>query len=181
MLIGNSMEFFSIKNLEITVFSGSFRHSLDSAGRFVVPQVIRNSIGNEFYLTKGIGCVYMMPEEYARLVQQRLESMGDPLEIWLNPDIARLHRHFYSDMIRTKTDGQNRLLLPPEHRKYSGIQDEIVVCGCGQYVELWQPEKLELYREINQSDEALTDSFNRLNSLSKDTINDAVSPSGTGS
>ena len=140
---------------ERMMFGGTYTHSLDTAGRFVMPQVFRTSLGPEFYITKGVGCLCVFTEEYARGVEEQLRSLGSPLEILLNPDIARLHRHFFSDMVKTKTDSKNRTLLPPEHRKYSGIDTELTICGCGQYIELWSPEALEAYRTDNECTDKL--------------------------
>ena len=52
-------------------------------------------------------------------------------------------------------DSQYRVALTPEHRRYAGIEDDIVVCGCGNYIELWSPEGLELYKQENDKVEDL--------------------------
>ena len=140
------------------MFGGSFTHSLDTAGRFVMPMKIRNSLGNEFIITRGVGCLCVFTEDYARKIEQELGKLGSPLGLLLNPDIARLHRHFFSDMVETGTDKQSRVQLTPEHRKYAGIEDEVVICGCGHYVELWSPEALEEYRTKNDRVEDLVSS-----------------------
>lgn len=137
------------------MFGGSFTHSLDSAGRFVMPLKIRSSLGDEFIITRGVGCLCVFTEDYARQIEQELGKLGSPLGLLLNPDIARLHRHFFSDMVKTGTDRQSRVQLTPEHRAYAGIEDDVVICGCGHYVELWSPNALKEYREKNDSVENL--------------------------
>ena len=132
------------------MFGGTYTHSLDTAGRFIMPQSFRNNLGTDFYITKGVGCLCVFTEEYARCVEEQLRSLGSPLEILLNPDIARLHRHFFADMLKTKTDSQNRVIISPEHRKYSGIDTDVTICGCGQFIELWAPGVLEAYRSNNE-------------------------------
>lgn len=162
------------------MFGGTYIHSLDSAGRFVMPLNFRTSLGPDFYITKGVGCVYVFNDVYAAEVEKQLQAMGSALQVWLNPDIARLHRHFYSDMIRTKTDSQNRLLLPPEHRKYSGVQDEVVICGCGQYIELWAPDRLESYRAENEDIDKLISSGKLLLGPAKGVADGGISSAGVG-
>jgi MraZ protein len=137
------------------MFGGTYTHSLDPAGRFIMPHVFRTSLGPEFYITKGVGCLCVFTDEYAKAMEEQLRSLGSPLEILLNPDIARLHRHFFSDMVKTKADSQNRVPITPEHRKYTGIDTEVTICGCGQYIELWLPEALEAYRADNESTDSL--------------------------
>lgn len=132
------------------MFGGTFTHSLDTAGRFIMPQGFRNSLGTDFYITKGVGCLCVFTDEYARSVEDQLQSLGSPLEILLNPDIARLHRHFFGEMLKIKTDSQNRVLISPEHRKYAGIDTDVTICGCGKFIELWSPAALDAYRSSNE-------------------------------
>lgn len=138
------------------MFGGSFTHSLDSAGRFVMPMKIRLELGSEFIITKGVGCLCVFTREYARGLEDSLNQFGGPLMQLLNPDVARLHRHFFSEMVEVGSDKQFRVQLTPEHRRYAGIEDEVVICGCGKYVELWSPAALEAYRQQNEGVENLT-------------------------
>lgn len=130
------------------MFYGSQTHSVDSAGRFVLPKKYRNSLGEDFVITKGLGCLCIFTKDYVDLkLTREIESLGSPLQSLLNPDIVRLSRHFFSEMVTTNDDSQNRVTLTPEHRRYAGIEEEVVICGCGAYIELWSPKSLEAYRE----------------------------------
>lgn len=132
------------------MFGGSYRHSLDSAGRFILPKKFRSSLGEDFVITRGLGCLCVFTNEYVvKTLSQELSGLGSPLQSLFNPDIVRLTRHFFMDMVTANTDSQNRVPLTPEHRRFAGIGDEVVVCGCGEYVELWSPEALEKYRGEN--------------------------------
>ncbi len=137
------------------MFGGSYTHNLDSAGRFVMPMSIRSQLGLRFYITKGVGCLCVFTEDWKNELERMLEGMGNPLQQLLNPDLARLNRHFFSGMVEAGADKQNRVQLSPEHRRYAGIGDEVIICGCGQYVELWSPEALEAYRAQNDRVEDL--------------------------
>lgn len=131
------------------MFGGTFRHNLDSAGRFVMPLDIRNGLGTRFYVTKGLGCLCVFTQEWMYKVQAELTQLASPLAQLLNPEVARLHRHFFSGMDEAFTDKQNRVQLTPEHRRYAGIEETVVVCGCGDYVELWSPAALAEYEKNN--------------------------------
>ena len=137
------------------MFGGSYTHSLDSAGRFVMPMNIRLQLGERFIIAKGVGCLCVFTEEWARELEGELDKLGSPLALLLNPDIARLHRHFFSGMVEVGTDKQFRVQLAPEHRSYAGIEDDVVICGCGKYVELWSPSALEAYKNQNDRVEDL--------------------------
>lgn len=132
------------------MFGGSYTHSLDSAGRFIMPKKFRHSLGENFVITRGLGCLCVFTEDFVnqQLVVE-LQHMGTPLQSLLNPDIVRLTRHFFNDMVTTSTDGQNRVLLTPEHMKFAGITDTVIVSGTGTYIELWSPEAYEQYKQGN--------------------------------
>lgn len=138
-----------------TMFTGTYTHSLDPAGRFIMPHIFRTSLGSNFFITKGINCLCVLTEHYADTMREQLQSIGTPLQIMLDPDMTRLYRHFFGEMIKTKSDSQNRVAITPEHRKYAGIQDEVAICGCGQYLEIWQPEALSIYRNEQESADKL--------------------------
>jgi MraZ protein len=132
------------------MFGGSYSHSLDSAGRFVMPKRFRTQLGEDFIITRGLGCLCVFPRDYVdKTLAVELGGLGTPLQALFDPNIVRLTRHFYMDMVQTNADSQNRVQLTPEHRKFSGIEDEVIVCGAGEYVELWSPAALEKYRSEN--------------------------------
>ena len=140
------------------MFGGSYTHSLDSSGRFVMPKKIRFQLGEEFIITKGLGCLCIFTSEWAGKLEKELNGLGNSLALLLNPDISRLHRHFFSEMVTVGTDSQSRVQLTPEHRRYAGIEDDVVICGCGNYVELWSPGALEEYKKQNDRVEDLVSS-----------------------
>jgi len=133
------------------MFGGSFTHTLDPAGRFVLPKKFRFELGLEFHITKGLGCLCVFADEWKTKLEGQLNGLGSPLELFLNPHISRLHRHFFGDMMTAGADSQNRVLLSPEHRRYAAIEDEVVIRGCGNYIELWSPQALEEYKKLNDN------------------------------
>jgi len=114
-----------------------------------MPKKFRNSLGDEFIITKGLGCLCVFPVDWRNALEEQLNKLGSPLELLLNPNIARLSRHFFWEMMTTTADSQFRVGLTPEHRRYAGIEDDLVICGCGNYVELWSPKALENYKREN--------------------------------
>ena len=135
------------------MFGGSFTHNLDSAGRFVMPKKFRYSLGEDFVITRGLGCLCVFTRDFMdKELSRELGQLGTPLQSLLNPDIVRLTRHFFMDMALTSADSQNRVPLTPEHRRFAGIEDDIVICGCGGYIELWSPEALATYKKDDTVD-----------------------------
>ena len=163
------------------MFAGSFRHNLDTAGRFVMPQDMRNSLGTRFYITKGLNCLWVFTDEWIHDVKRELEFKGSKLAQLLSPEISRLHYHFFSGLTDATTDKQNRVQLSPEHRRYAGISEDVVICGCGNYVALWSPDALDAYERNNGQVEQLIESGQALLSPAAAGDDDAgISPAGPG-
>lgn len=120
-----------------------------------MPKKFRYELGEEFYITRGVGCLCVFTADWKQKLEAELNSLGNPLDLLLNPDIARLHRHFFWEMSSTGADSQFRVVLSAEHRRYAGIGTEVVICGCGNFIELWSPERLESYKQDNDKDEDL--------------------------
>jgi len=137
------------------MFGGSFEHSLDAAGRFVMPARFRLHLGETFVVTKGIGCIAVFTRETANKLDEELNQVGNMLSLLLDPNVSALHRHFFSGMVEIGADKQFRVQLSPELRRYAGIQNEIVIRGCGKFIELWNPQLLEMYEQKNAQVENL--------------------------
>ena len=111
------------------MFIGSFTHTLDTAGRFVMPKSFRYSLGERFYITKGMGCLNVLTEDQMRAFAQKLESRGDITESVYNSDLSLLQHHFFSGLTEAKIDGQNRLTIPQELKTYADIRSAVTVNG----------------------------------------------------
>ena len=59
----------------IIMLIGEYRHNTDAKGRVIVPAKFRESLGDCFYVTKGLdGCLFVFPPcEWERL-QQKIGS-----------------------------------------------------------------------------------------------------------
>ena len=138
------------------MFGGSYYHNIDDAGRFVMPQKFRLSLGETFIITKGVGCLCVFTDDTSKQLETQLGDLGNMLAVLLDPNVARLHRHFFSGMVTSSCDNkQFRVQLTPAHRRYAGITSEVVVRGCGNFVELWAPDALERYEAENDKPEDL--------------------------
>ena len=121
-----------------------------------MPRKFRMSLGETFIITKGVGCLCVFSAETATELEGQLRQLGNMLTVLLDPNVARLHRHFFSGMVEAGSDNkQFRVQLTPEHRRYAGIKDELVVRGCGNFIELWAPQALADYEQQNDRPEDL--------------------------
>ena len=132
-------------------FYGTYTHSVDSAGRFILPKKFRNVLGEDFLITKGVGCLLLFPQEYLNeTLAPAVERLGkNPIRGLYDADVTRWQRHLFSEMVATNDDTQSRVPLTQEHRDYAGIDNEVAICGRGQVIELWSPQALQEDRQAN--------------------------------
>lgn len=74
------------------MFIGEYQHAIDAKNRMIVPVKLREGLGNNFVITKGLdGCLYAYPMEEWRALEVKLKSL--PLT---NKDARAFVRFFFS-------------------------------------------------------------------------------------
>ncbi len=165
------------------MLGGSYKHSIDSASRFVMPFEIRADLGREFFIGKGVGCLCVFRTEYVESLQKQIAEVSGPIAAILDPNVARINRHLFSEMVATRSDAQNRTPLTPEQKRYAGITTEVMIVGCGTYLELWSPERWIGYQANNEYDSGVIASgaalLAQLAAKAREQADGRVSPAGT--
>lgn len=117
---------------------GEYQHSLDAKGRFNFAARLREQLGDQFMVTKGLGdpclTVYSM-EQWDKLSQKVMEL---PLA-----KAKRLQRVLFSGALLAEPDKQGRILLPQNLRDYAQLSKDIVVVGVGDRAEIWDRARWE--------------------------------------
>lgn len=137
------------------MFGGSFTHKLDEVGRFIVPRKFRYSLGERFVVTRGLGCLLVLTTEQFGDLSRQTQGLGDLFTGLFNPEIGKLRRHIFSEMIETGVDGQGRVQLTQELRDSAGIDKELVIFGAGDWLEIWSAERWKEYKDTNLTPEQL--------------------------
>jgi MraZ protein len=127
------------------LFLGSFRHQIDGKGRVAVPAQYRRDLPAGSIIAHGTEArlVIRPPEEWAALESQyRLTANTQEEE-------RRYLRSLYASARPVDLDGQGRLLLDPDHRRWARIGDRVVFVGLGSSVELvgeevWEAENASM-------------------------------------
>jgi MraZ protein len=60
----------------------------------------------------------------------------------LDDDQRELSRFLMAGAFEQELDRQGRVLLPPELREHAGIEGKAKVVGAGEYLEIWDPQRL---------------------------------------
>lgn len=125
------------------MFKGEYQHALDAKNRMIIPVKLREDLGNNFVLTKGLdGCLYAYPMEEWMILEEKLKTL--PLT---NKDARAFVRFFFSGASEIEMDKQYRGLIPQNLKEYASIEKEIVSIGVLNRVEIWSKERWEGYNE----------------------------------
>ena len=134
-------------------FTGSFTHSVDDKGRFIMPLDFRNILGGQCKITRGLDkntiYIYSM-EEFENLTERLL---NEPTS---KKNIRQLHRIIIGGAVTVDLDKQGRCLIPQAYRKYANIESSVIVTGLGNKIELMAAE---VYENLNLDEFDIAEAF----------------------
>jgi len=144
------------------VFAGEFRCKLDEKGRFFIPSSIRelldkgkpDQMKSVMFVRGQTECLwlYSVPDWEQKLGRAR-ETLDD--------DQSRLFMHFIvSETTASEIDRSGRICVPRRLRELSGIEDEIVVIGMYDRLEIWSLEEWNSY--LARMEEKYETSLNKI-------------------
>lgn len=74
------------------MFIGEYQHTLDSKGRIIIPSKLREELGEDFVMTKGLdNCLFVYPKSEWAILEEKLKTL--PLT---NRDARAFVRFFFS-------------------------------------------------------------------------------------
>jgi MraZ protein len=133
-------------------FKGSFNYTIDNKGRINIPAKMRKNLSpeanNSFVITRGFeSCVFVYPnDEWAK----REAEIGKLLQT------DQQHRFFTRMLLQYATDaeldGQSRIVLPKELIQYAKIENDVLILGVFDRIEVWNPDEYKKYLDGQQED-----------------------------
>ena len=128
------------------MFSGEYKHSVDAKGRVIMPSKFRETLGNKFWITRGLDNNLMIysVEEWNK-VSEKLSNLP-----FVDRNSRALNRLILSGCVECEVDKQGRILIPQPLRGYASIEKDVTVIGNGNKVEIWDTDVWDEY--INNLD-----------------------------
>jgi len=128
------------------VFFGEFEYKIDEKGRVPIPPRFRKELAAGVVLTSGPEeCITAYPmAEWKKLADT---LTGGSLT---QSKLRKLYRAFFATAFNLVIDGQGRIAIPAPLREYAGIEDEVIVAGANNYLELWNKEKWQEEKALSQ-------------------------------
>jgi MraZ protein len=128
-------------------FKGRYEYSVDSKGRINIPAKLRkyvSSVANDtFVITRGYEqCLFVYPQDEWNKLEQSIRELSTT-----NPK----HRFFMRTLLERATesqlDGQSRIGIPKELLQLVGIENDVLIIGVLEHIELWNPRTYEEYQK----------------------------------
>ncbi len=115
------------------MFMGEYSHTIDAKGRIIVPVKFRESLGDNFVVTKGLdNCLFVYTKEYWQKFEEKLRTL--PLT---NKDARKFTRFFLAGAAEMEVDKQGRILIPSVLREFAALEKDVVFVGVGSRIEIW--------------------------------------------
>lgn len=118
-------------------------------GRVAIPTSFRRALpsdnNDELYLNKG------RDNTIEAHPSNEWEKFENDILLRLNrfqTDSLRIRRLLQANVIIAKLDAQGRILIPGDFKEYANIKQEVVICGVGNFFEIWNPENYEAFQKI---------------------------------
>jgi len=128
------------------MFFGEFEYKIDEKGRVPFPPRFRRELKDGVVLTPGAEkCIIAYPVSEWRKLATTLTAGS-----LTQSKLRRLNRAIFATAFNLRIDGQGRIALPIPLRQYAGIEDEVVIAGANNYLELWNTEEWESEKTISQ-------------------------------
>jgi MraZ protein len=144
------------------VFAGEFRCKLDDKGRFFIPSSIRELLDkgkpdqtkSVMFVRGQTECLWLYAlQDWEQKLARARENLDD--------DQSRLFMHFIvSETTASEIDRSGRICVPRRLRELSGIEDEIVVIGMYDRLEIWSLEEWNSY--LSRMEEKYETSLNKI-------------------
>lgn len=131
------------------MFMGEYNHTIDAKGRVIVPSKFRETLGEEFVVTKGLdGCLFVYDNSEWAAFEEKLKSL--PIT---NKDARAFVRFFLAGAASVEVDKQGRILLPGSLRDFAELKKDVVLIGVGSRIEIWSRERWEGTASFEDMDE----------------------------
>jgi MraZ protein len=132
------------------MFMGEFHHTIDVKGRLIVPSRVREDLGNQFIVTRGLEkCLAIYPKTEWENIIQKFKQLPDTKD----------HRYFMRILMAGATvcelDNHGRINIPAPLVEYATLEKDCIIIGVDERLEVWSKVRWEEF--INNNEENFSD------------------------
>ena len=137
------------------MFTGEYRHTVDDKGRLAIPVRFRAELAQGAQVSNWMdGCVALHPQSEWDSLAEKINALP-----FTDPRGRTLRRLLFGSAQEVSLDRQGRFVLPQWLREDADIENEVVLVGAGNRIELWSPKRWGKYSEQMDQPEALAESL----------------------
>jgi MraZ protein len=135
-------------------FKGSYSYSVDSKGRINIPARMRKNLSPEannlFIVTRGYeSCLFLYPNDEWIKVEQALRQLSPA-----DPRHRFVTRTLLQYATESQLDGQFRIIIPKELLQFAKIENEVLILGMLERIEVWDPKVYNEYMATQSQNES---------------------------
>ena len=128
-------------------FKGSYEYSVDSKGRMNIPARLRKYVSPDandtFIITRGYEqCLSIYPLDEWNKLEETIRQLSPT-----NPQHRFYTRTLLANAIESQLDGQSRITISRELLQLAGIENEVLILGVLERIEIWNPKTYREYQE----------------------------------
>jgi len=127
------------------MFTGEYRHSIDDKGRLIIPSKIRQGLGDDMIITRGLdGCLFGYDKKTWEKLMEKLNSLP-----FTKKDVRAFTRFIASGACTLDFDKQGRINLPSYLMKHASLDKDVVIIGVSNRIEIWDSNKWDEFISTN--------------------------------
>ncbi len=126
-------------------FSGEYECKIDAKGRIVLPAKLKAKLpevnSSELVIQRGFEpCLVIYPMLEWKKVFNKVSGLSE-----FDKEFRTFQRNFLRGATEVDMDNNGRILLPRTMTKFAEIDEEVMVVGVGNRLEVWNPDKYEAF------------------------------------
>ena len=132
------------------MLTGEYKHALDPKKRLFIPAKHRDELGSSFMIVRDMreSCLKVHSLE-------SWQAFVEPIKKMPRAQSEKIMRFLHSDALTAEPDSQGRVVLSNSLIEHAKIVKDVIVVGCGGYVEIWAAEEYERVMNEENMDEML--------------------------
>lgn len=130
------------------MFNGFSTISIDAKGRLAVPSRYRDQLSSDasnalvLTLNPWDRCLWLYPRSEWELIEEKLQALSD-----FDREARRTKQIIRGYATACALDGQGRVLLPNELRKFALLDKRVAFLGQGNKFEIWDEDTWNVQRD----------------------------------
>ena len=124
---------------------GEYHHAIDEKGRLTLPSKIREQLGYDFVVTRGLDhCLFIYPRvDWARIIET-YKSLPN------TKDARNFMRFFLSGATEMNVDKQGRINIAGPLIRYASLEKDCIIIGVNDHLEIWSESIWNQFMDENE-------------------------------